>query len=132
MKRWIWVDSIDAAAYHAELIAEHGGATGVRDHGLLESALARPRNLAAYGEPTAFDLAAAYAFGIAKNHPFLDGNKRVAFVASVTFLELNGWQFAATEEATAAAFLDLAGGNLTEHELSRWLEENSRKGKRKS
>ena len=94
MKRWIWVDSADAAAYHAEVIAEHGGTMGVRDLRLLESALARPQDLAAYDEANAFDLAAAYAFGISKNHPFIDGNKRVAFVASVTFLELNGWHFA--------------------------------------
>ena len=129
MKRWIWVDSADVTAYHAELIAQHGGSAGMRDRGLLESALARPPNLAAYGEPTVFDLAAAYAFGIAKNHPFVDGNKRVAFVASVTFLELNAWQFAATEEQAALAFLELAGGRMTEREVSRWLEANSRKAK---
>ena len=131
MKRWIWVDSADVAAYHAELIAEHGGSAGLRDRGLLESALARPHNLAAYGEPSVFDLAASYAAGIAKNHPFVDGNKRTAFVASVTFLELNGWQFVATEEATAVAFLELAGGKMTELELSRWLEASSRKPARK-
>ena len=131
MKRWIWVGSADVAAYHAELIAEHGGSAGVRDRGLLESALARPQNLAAYGEPSVSDLAAAYAFGIAKKHPFVDGNKRVAFVASITFLELNAWQFAATEEQAAMAFLELAGGKMTEQEVSRWLEANSRKAARK-
>ena len=103
----------------------------MRDRGLLESALARPLNLAAYGKPTAFELAAAYAFGIAKNHPFVDGNKRVAFVASVTFLELNGWQFVATEEDAAIAFLGLAGGKATEQDLSGWLEARSRKAVRK-
>ena len=122
MKRWVRIDAADAAAYHAELIAGHGGSAGLRDRGLLESALARPQNLAAYGEPTAFELAAAYAFGIAKNHPFVDGNKRVAFVASVTFLESNGYQFAATEEDAAITFLGLAGGKVTEQDLSRWLE----------
>ena len=127
MRRWIWLDSADVAAHHAEQIVEHGGSAGIRDHGLLESALARPRNQAAYGEPTAFDLAAAYAFGIAKNHPFVDGNKRVALVAGVTFLELNGWRFAAAEEDAAVAFLDLASGKLTEREFSRWLEANSHK-----
>ena len=127
MKRWIWLDAADVTAYHAVQIAEHGGDAGLRDHGLLESALARPRNLAAYGEPIAFDLAAAYAFGIAKNHPFVDGNKRAAFVACVTFLELNGWQFVATEEEAAITFLGLADGNLTEQAVSRWLEANSRK-----
>lgn len=131
MKRWIWLDATDLTAYHAEQIAEHGGSAGLRDRGLLESALARPQNLAAYGEPTVFDLAAGYAGGIAKNHPFIDGNKRTAFVASATFLELNGWQFVATEEATAVAFLELAGGKMTELELSRWFESHSRKAARK-
>ena len=131
MKRWIWIDAADAAAYHAELLTEHGGSAGLRDRGLLESALARPQNLAAYGDPTAFELAAAYAFGIAKNHPFVDGNKRVAFVASVTFLELNDWQFVAAEEDAAIAFLGLAGGKVTEQDLSRWLEARSRKAARK-
>ncbi len=131
MKRWIWLDATDVTAYHAEQIAEHGGSAGLRDRGLLESALARPQNLAAYGEPSVFDLAAGYAAGIAKNHPFVDGNKRTAFVASVTFLELNGWQFVGTEEATAAAFLELAGDKLFQHELSHWLESHSRKAARK-
>ena len=131
MKRWIWLDAADVVAYHAEQIVEHGGSAGLRDQGLLESALARTRNQASYGEPSAFDLAAAYAFGIAKNHPFVDGNKRVALVTSVTFLELNGWRFLATEEEAAVAFLDLAGGRLTERELSRWLETNCRKAARK-
>ena len=131
MKHWIWIDAADATAYHTELLAEHGGGAGLRDRGLLESALARPLNLAAYGKPTAFELAAAYAFGIAKNHPFVDGNKRVAFVASITFLELNRWQFAATEEDAAIAFLGLAGGRVTEKDLCRWLEARSRKAARK-
>jgi len=131
VKRWTWIDAADAIAYHAELLTEHGGSAGLRDRGLLESALARPQNLAAYGEPTAFELAAAYAFGIAKNHPFVDGNKRVSFVASVTFLELNGWQFAATEEDAAITFLGLAGGKVTEQDLSRWLGARSRMAARK-
>ena len=131
MKRWIWLDSADVAAQHVEQIVEHGGSAGIRDQGLLESALARPRNQAAYGEPAAFDLAAAYAFGIAKNHPFVDGNKRVALVASVTFLELNGWLFVAAEEDAVVAFLDLASGKLTEREFSRWLEAGCRKAPRK-
>lgn len=127
MKRRIWVDAADTAAYHAEVIAEHGGTLGVRDRGLLESALARPQNLAAYGQPNAFELAAAYAYGITRNHPFVDGNKRVALVASVTFLELNGSHFGATEEEAAMAFLELAGGKMTENEIARWLKENCRK-----
>lgn len=131
MKRWLWLDAADVAAYHAVQIAEHGGSAGLRDRGLLESALARPRHLAAYGKPGAFELAASYAAGIAKNHPFIDGNKRAAFVASVTFLELNGWQFAATEEASATAFLDLAAGSLTEQEMAGWLKANCRKAGRR-
>ncbi len=131
MKRWVWLDAADVAAYHAEAIAAHGGRAGLRDRGLLESALARPRNLSAYGDPTAFDLAAAYAFGLARNHPFVDGNKRVALITCVTFLELNGWRFVATEEDTAVAFLDLAAGRTTERRFSRWLESSSRKAPRK-
>ncbi len=130
MKRWIWLDAADAVAYHAELVAAHGGDAGLRDRGLLESALARPQNSAAYGTPTAFDLAAAYAFGIAKNHPFVDGNKRVALVLSVTFLELNGWRFIANEVDSAIAFLDLAAGKVSEKKFSGWLEANCRKAAR--
>ena len=132
MKRWIWLDALDIAAYHAETIAAHGGRAGLRDRGLLESALARPRNLSAYREPNAFDLAAALAFGIAKNHPFVDGHKRVALIASVTFLELNGWRFVAKEEDTVMAFLDSAAGKITKPEFSRWLQSNSRRPVRKS
>ena len=89
------------------------------------------RNLAAYGKPSAFDLAPAVAFGIARNHPFVDGNKRVALIASVTFLELNGWRFVATEEDAVVASLSLAAGKSTEREFSRWLESNSRRALRK-
>jgi death-on-curing protein len=131
VKRWIWLDATDVLAYHAEQIAEHGGSAGLRDRNLLESALARPQNLAAYDDPTVFELAASYAAGLAKNHPFVDGNKRTAFVACVTFIELNGWQFTATEEATAVAFFDLAGSKMSEDELGRWLEANCRKSVRK-
>ena len=131
MKRRVWLDARDVIAYHAEAIAAHGGRPGIRDEGLLESALARPRNLAAYGETSAFVLAAAYAFGLAKNHPFSDGNKRVALIASVTFLELNGWQFVAREEDAAVAFLDLAAGKTTEGAFVRWLESNTRKAPRR-
>ncbi len=131
MKPWVWLDTADVTAYHGEAIAAHGGRPGLRDRGLLESALARPRNLSAYGEPSAFDLAAAYAFGIARKHPFVDGNKRAALIASVTFLELNGWRFVATEEDTVVAFLGLAAGKSSERQFSRWLESSSRKLARK-
>lgn len=130
MKPWIWLDSADITAYHGEAIAAHGGRPGLRDRGLLESALARPRNLSAYGDPSAFDLAAAYAFGIARNHPFVDGNKRTALIASVTFLELNGWRFVASEEDTVLAFLELAAGKTSERKFSRWLKSNTGKAAR--
>jgi death-on-curing protein len=92
---------------------------------LLESALARPQNLAAYGEPTAFELAASYAFGIARNHPFVDGNKRTAFVAAALFLRTNGYSFAPDKAEAAVVFLRLAAGEFSEEELAHWLRANS-------
>ena len=118
---WLWVTVEVAIAAHAEQLAEHGGAEGVRDLSLLESAMARPRNLAAYGDPDAADLAAAYAYGIARNHPFVDGNKRTAAVVSETFLILNGFELAATDAELVVAFLALAAGELTEEELADWF-----------
>lgn len=108
-------------AAHAEQLAEHGGGEGVRDERLLDSALARPQNLAAYGEPDAAALAAAYAFGIARNHPFVDGNKRTAAVVSETFLMLSGYALAATDAELAVAFIALAAGELTEEEMADWF-----------
>ena len=110
-------------AAHAEQIAEHGGGEGVRDARLLESAMARPQNVAAYGEPDAAALAAAYAFGIARNHPFVDGNKRTAAVVSETFLILNGHSLAASDAELVVAFLALAAGELSEEELAEWFRE---------
>src|SRR5688500_8117089 len=107
---------------HLELIAEHGGSPGVRDAGLLESALARPRNIAAYGNPTLYDLAAAYAFGLTCNHAFIDGNKRIAFVAMVVFLEINGYELSAPQVEAYEAMLALAAGEMTEAQLAVWLE----------
>jgi death-on-curing protein len=122
MIRWLRADVV--LAIHKRQIAEHGGSDGVRDLGLLESALARPRNIAAY-EPEAdiARLGAAYAFGIAKNHPFVDGNKRTALVACRTFLMLNGYQLNATPAEKYLTFLSLAEGSLSEEELSAWLRE---------
>ena len=108
-------------AAHAEQLAEHGGGGGVRDAGALESALARPRNSAVYGEPDAASLAAGYAFGIARNHPFVDGNKRTAAVVSVGFLFLNSYEFTATVPELIAAFLAVAAGELTEDEMAAWF-----------
>lgn len=112
-------------AMHLELIAEYGGSDGVRDAGLLESALARPGHLAAYGEPDFFALAAAYAYGISRNHPFVDGNKRVAFVCMAVSLELNGWQLNATQESATDVMLRLAAGSLKEDDLVLWVTENA-------
>jgi death on curing protein len=119
--QWIWVSSDVAMAVHAEQLTAHGGSDGVRDAALLDSALARPQNLAAYEEPDVAALAAAYAFGIARNHPFVDGNKRTALVVSETFLILNGYLCTATDAEAVVAFLALAAGTLTEDELADWF-----------
>ena len=120
-QNWIWVAIEVAQAAHLEQLAEHGGASGVRDARLLESAMARPQNLVAYGEPDAAELAAAYAFGIARNHPFADGNKRTVAVVSETFLVLNGYQLAASDAELVVAFLSLAAGDLSEDEMADWF-----------
>ena len=126
MTAWRWLEADELAAIHGELVAEYGGPPGTRDRGLLESAAARPKHLLSYGKPTVFDSAAAYAFGLARNHPFVDGNKRIALVSAFAFLELNGWQVEAEEAAAVLVLLDLAAGNLDEAELAAWLEHNSR------
>jgi len=121
----IWIRTGVALAMHSEQIAEHGGTDGVRDAGLLESALARPQNLFAYGEDVDMaSLAASYAFGLAKNHPFLDGNKRTALVVSVTFLNLNGYRFDASPSETYTQFLGLAKGLISEEQLATWFREH--------
>ena len=131
MKRWRWLEAADLIAMHRELVAEFGGPPGLRDHTLLESAAARPKHLAAYGPASAFELAAAYAYGLARNHPFIDGNKRISLIAAFTFLALNGWEVQAEEAATVLVFLDLAAGKLDEKQLARWLEANSRASAKK-
>jgi len=120
---WVWIDPAVILAVHEEQLAEHGGAAGVRDAGLFESALARPRNLAQYGDPDAADLAAAYAFGLARNHPFVDGNKRSAFVAAELFLHLNGWALGATDEDCVITMLSLASGDIDEPTFAAWLRD---------
>ena len=121
---WIWVSLEVALAAHHEQIAEHGGGEGVRDSGMLESAMARPQNLVAYGDPDGAELAAAYAFGIARNHPFVDGNKRTAAVVSETFLALNGHGLTATDAELVVTFLVLAAGELSERELAAWFRDH--------
>jgi death-on-curing protein len=123
---WVWIGAEVAAAIHAEQLAEHGGGEGVRDIGLLESAMARPQNLSGYGTPDIAALAAAYAYGIARNHPFIDGNKRTAAVVSETFLMLNGHILHATDAELVVAFLALAAGDLSEEELADWLRTHIR------
>jgi death-on-curing protein len=125
VKRWRWLEPDELVAIHAELIAEFGGLPGLRDRALVESAAARPKHLASYGQPTVFELAAAYAFGLARNHPFIDGNKRAALVAAFTFLELNGWELGAEEAAAVLVFVDLAAGEVQETDLATWLERNA-------
>jgi death on curing protein len=128
MKKTVWIDERDALALHGRLLALDGGPAGVRDPGLLESALARPRQPQAYGDnPGIADLAAAYMAGIVRNHPFLDGNKRTGFVVGVLFLELNGYRFTASEESAAQAVMSLAAGTLDESALAAWLRANSKR-----
>jgi len=123
----IWVDKHETLTIHAQQLAAHGGSDGVCDEGLLESALARPLNLLAYSEavPSLARLAAAYGFGIARNHPFVDGNKRTALVVAFTFLLVNGLRLTAPKEDRYFAFYDLAAGKLSEDGLGQWLEAKS-------
>ena len=120
-QQWNWVTLDVAVAAHREQLAEHGGGDGVRDMTLLESAMARPHNVAAYGDPDVAELAASYAFGIARNHPFVDGNKRTAAVVSETFLVLNGYELTASDAELVVTFLALAAGELAEEELAQWF-----------
>lgn len=123
--RWVWIEASVVLAVHDEQLAEHGGSSGVRDAGLLESALARPLHLATYGEPDVADLAAAYGFGIARNHPFIDGNKRTAFVAVELFLALNGWSLTADDANCVLTMLALAAGELSEAGFATWVRKHS-------
>jgi death-on-curing protein len=125
MKQPVWIDERDALVLHARLLALHGGAAGVRDHGLLQSALARPQQQFAYAElANVIDMATAYTAGIVRNHPFIDGNKRTGFVIGILFLELNGYDFTASEENAAQAVLELAANNLDEAGYSSFLRGN--------
>ena len=118
---WRWIDRRALLLLHDESIAEHGGASGIRDEGLFESALARPINLAAYGEPDVADLAAAYGVGLAKNHGFVDGNKPVAFLAVGLFLALNGHRLVCTQAEATLVMLDVAAGDIDEATFAAWL-----------
>ena len=122
---WHWLVEGVVIAMHGEQVSEHGGSLGIRDPGLLSSALARPQNQAAYGEPSVFELAAAYAFGILRNHPFVDGNKRTGFLAAYVYLDLNGWELIASEVEAVAAVLALATNEVDEAGFASWLKANS-------
>ena len=121
---WRWLSKASVLAIHYAQLAEHGGSSGVRDDNLLESALSRPYQLASYGNASVADLAAAYAYGIAQNHPFVDGNKRAGFVVATTFLLLNGYDLTAAEREVVTTFLLLASGELAEEALSGWFGRN--------
>ena len=128
-KEPLWIEERDALAIHDRLLAIYGGATGLRDRGLLESALARPRQRHAYGSSSdPVEMAALYTAGIVRNHPFVDGNKRTGFVIGVLFLELHGFDFKASEADAIQAVMALAAGTLDEADYASWLRENAKRG----
>lgn len=126
MKEPHWIVREETLALHDMLLSQYGGCAGVRDQGLLDSALARPKQVFAYGKPSLTQLAAAYAAGVIKNHPFLDGNKRTGFMLGAGFLELNGVEFFATEPDAVIRTLALAAGEMTEAAYAEWLQHHSR------
>jgi death on curing protein len=128
--KWRWLDKAALLLLHDEGLAEHGGASGIRDEGLFESALARPLNLAAYDNPDFAALAAAYGMGLAKNHPFVDGNKRVAFIAVALFLALNGYRLIASQIDATQTMLAVAAGELNEAGFATWIRQNSKNRKK--
>ena len=123
----IWIEKSLVIAIHNRQLAEHGGTDGIRDNGLLESALFRPKNKLNYGHPTIFDLAAAYGYGIANNHPFIDGKKRTSYVVMRTFLKLNGYDIQASAIEKYQVWMDLASNQIDELELAAWIKEKSAK-----
>lgn len=128
MRKPVWIDERDALALHDRLLVLEGGAAGMRDMALLQSALARPRQLLAYGDkPGIIEMAAAYTTGIVRDHLFIDGNKRTGFVVGVLFLELNGYRFTASEEDAAQAVLGLAAGTIEEADFTSWMLVNSKR-----
>jgi len=120
-----WVDRQVLLAIQSELLNRFGGLAGIRDEGLLDSAINKPKNLFAYGQPSVFELASSYATGLVKNHPFLDGNKRIGFMAAYVFLGANGWSLEATEEEAVLETLALAAGERAEADYAAWLARNS-------
>jgi len=124
MKEPAWITRGECLVIHDMMLAQNGGLAGVRDEGLLESALAKPQNLFAYSQPTHAEMGASYAAGIILNHPFLDGNKRTGFMIAAVFLEVNGYELTATEESVVEYTLGLAAGTLKEKDYAVWLKEN--------
>lgn len=122
---WVWIDRRALELLHGESLREHGGAEGLRDEGLLESALARPVNLAPYGSPDVFELAASYGVGLAKNHPFVDGNKRAAFLSIGLFLFLNGRRLVSSQADATLTMLAVAAGDIDEPTLAQWLRDHT-------
>lgn len=131
MKTPVWIYRETVLTLHEQLLAAFGGSVGIRDPGLLDSALARPENLFAYAKPDVFGLAASYGFGLVKNHPFVDGNKRTAFAVAVLFLEVNGYRFEAGEADATVRTLALAAGDLHEADYAAWLKANSRRARKR-
>jgi death on curing protein len=131
VKEPVWIEKGDALALHDRLLALDGGAAGLRDDGLLESALARPQQHYSYGSAGILELAAIYTAGILRNHPFVDGNKRTGFLVGILFLELNGYRFHASEEGAVQAVLGLAAGKLDEAGYGAFLRANATRGKRR-
>ena len=127
MKEPAWVLREVVLMAHEQSLARFGGSAGVRDEGLMDSALGKPQNLFAYGKPNLFELAASYAFGLVKNHPFIDGNKRTGFVVAVTFLECNGWHLEASEVDATVRTLALAAGEMSASAYAEWLKANSKR-----
>ena len=127
MKAPYWLTREECLALHGMMLSQYGGSEGLRDDNMLESALAKPRQRFAYGKPTMSDLAASYVFGVVKNHPFIDGNKRTGFLLGAGFLERNGYHFHASEAEAAVRTLALAAGEMTEAAYAAWLKANSRK-----
>lgn len=125
-KPYHWMTREECLALHDMMLAHYGGTTNLRDAGLLESALARPQQLLAYGKPSMPELAAAYVAGIVRNHPFVDGNKRTGFILGAGFLERNGWEFLADEADAVIQTLALAANAITQEQYASWLGSNSR------
>jgi death-on-curing protein len=130
MREPYWLTHEECLALHEMMVSQYGGREGFRDENLLKSALAKPRQLFAYGKPAMADLAASYVFGVVKNHPFIDGNKRTGFLLGAGFLERNGYEFYAGEADAAVSTLALAAGEMSEAEFALWLKANSRRAKR--